>query len=200
MSYPKRQFQVDDPLPLQQLIARFPLATVIYAAQEFCLLPLYLDVATGRLLGHCARYNPLTNQNGNTVRVIFHGESEYISPNLLPSQKLPTWHYQAVAITGTFEAVTDAEAAWHNMVAQTDYFEATQPTPWLAYSMSAQDQAMLMKQIQVFAIHIDDMQGNFKLSQHKSNEHREALFQVLTSRQTKDFYVGTDYYRATTTS
>jgi transcriptional regulator len=177
--YPKRQFTVQEWPVLQTLIEQFPLATLVDESHQVCFLPLMVSEGELILSGHAAVYNPILKNQGRSVTAIFNGTDHYISPNLVPDQVLPTWHYQRVVIKGTLNIIQDPAEAWSWMKQQVKLVEQPQATPWDADSLSEEQQRKLMKQIQVFTISIDSYVGNFKLSQHKPQAHQNAIKAAL---------------------
>ncbi|WMN61826.1 FMN-binding negative transcriptional regulator (plasmid) [Pseudoalteromonas xiamenensis] len=187
--YPKRQFIETNPNELVKVMLAFPLATIVDHHQNVVFVPLQPDELGTQLSGHVAAYNPLVNADGQDIVIVFSGEDDYISPNLVPNQYLPTWHYKKVIVKGTLNTIKDPRLAWHELVKQVEHVEQTESSPWKANSLSLEEQAMLMKQIQVFTIDIDSIEGHFKLSQHKSTEHQLAIRDALLAK--KEQHAGT---------
>ncbi|WP_462172389.1 FMN-binding negative transcriptional regulator [Pseudoalteromonas xiamenensis] len=187
--YPKRQFIETNLSELINVILAFPLATIVDHHRNVVFIPLQPDELGTQLSGHVAAYNPLVNADGQEVVVVFSGEDDYISPNLVSNQYLPTWHYKKVIVRGKLSIIQDPTLAWLELVKQVEHVEQTESSPWKADSLNLQEQRMLMKQIQVFKIDIDSIEGNFKLSQHKSTEHQFAIRDALQAK--KEQQVGT---------
>lgn len=177
--YPKRQFMVDEWQVLKALIEQFPLATLVDESHQVCFLPLMVSEGELVLSGHAAVYNPILLNHGKSITAVFSGQDYYISPNLVSDQVVPTWNYQRVVIKGTLKVIEDPAQAWDWMKQQVKGVEQPQATPWDADSLSLEQQLKLMKQIQVFTISIDSYVGNFKLSQHKSQAHQDAIKAAL---------------------
>ncbi len=91
--YLPKHFAVDDPAILAQLIAEYPLATLVGSLEsqiEANHLPLMLSSDKSKLYGHIARINPLVkiaSSNNANVTAIFHGPNAYVTPAWYPSKQ-----------------------------------------------------------------------------------------------------------------
>src|SRR5579872_5244031 len=97
------------PEVLHDLIARYPMATIVVATGEGLVanhVPLLLDPARGphgTLIGHVARANPLwrLELDATSTLAIFHGAHAYVSPGWYATTRetgevVPTWNYEVV--------------------------------------------------------------------------------------------------------
>ncbi|CCQ09203.1 Transcriptional regulator [Pseudoalteromonas luteoviolacea B = ATCC 29581] len=178
-NYPNKHFIETDLASLYELIERFPLATLICHSHDAVFLPLQLSACKTKLFGHAAKNNPVLGHTTEPLNVIFHGESYYVSPNLVPQQTLPTWHYKTVHVKGTLSRFDTDASAWENLAKQVRYFEQSEETPWQADSLSTKQRTALLQHIDVFSIDIFSIKGHFKFSQNKSREHQNAIAHAI---------------------
>ena len=140
--YSPSHFQEDRPEIIRDLIARFPLATIVYQRDRELNaehIPLILDPSLSadiRLMGHVARGNGLWKiRPDEEVLVIFQGPSLYVSPNWYATKTdggkvVPTWNYVVVHATCRLRAIQDPDRLLQIVTAMTDQMEATQRQPW----------------------------------------------------------------------
>jgi transcriptional regulator len=83
---------------------------------------------------------------------------------------VPTWLYQAVHLTGTVRRLSDAELASHldALSAKFESWLAPKP-PWTASKMTAGRLDAMKKAIVGLVMSVDEVEGSFKLNQHKSD-------------------------------
>ena len=93
--------------------------------------------ATGTLIGHVARVNPVWRALEALCPsvVMFQGAQSYITPGWYPGKAahgkvVPTWNYAVVHIHGTARAMQDRDWLLHMLRRLTDAREAGQPAPW----------------------------------------------------------------------
>ncbi len=108
-----------DPEAIADLIATFPLATIVAQTDDGLIanpVPL-LRVSDELLVGHVAKANPMHEvmRDGQAVMAIFNGADSYISPNWYPSKaidhsQVPTWNYETVQMHGTIAFQHDEKA------------------------------------------------------------------------------------------
>ena len=102
----------------------------------------------------------------------------YVSPD-----QVPTWLYQSVHLTGPVRTLSDDELA-----AQIDALSAKFESwllpkpPWTAAKMTAARLEMLKKAIVGFAMTVEEVEGSFKLNQHKSDVDHAAVAQALAGQ------------------
>jgi transcriptional regulator len=153
------------------------------------LLPFYLAYAgdgTPRALFHVARGNPLAKlADGNSSWLLaVNGADAYVSPDWYVSvDQVPTWLYQSVHLTGTVEKLSDEELA-----AQIDQLSAkfegwlAPKKPWTSAKMTAVRLEAMKKAIVGFVMTIDEVEGSFKLNQHKSEVDYAAIANALAEQ------------------
>jgi transcriptional regulator len=149
-------------------------------------LPFYLayaDDGTPRAMFHVARNNSLAKlANGKTSWLMtVNGADAYISADWYASpDQVPTWFYQAVHLTGTVRMLSDSELAPH-LDALSGKFEswlAPKP-PWTTSKMTAGRLDTLKKAIVGLVMSVDEIEGSFKLNQHKSDVDHLAVATAL---------------------
>jgi transcriptional regulator len=149
-------------------------------------LPFYLDYAadgTPQALFHVARHNPLVKLADGTSPWLLAvaGTDAYVSPDWYVSpDQVPTWLYQAVHLTGPVRILSDDELA-----AQVDALSAKfenwllPKQPWTSAKMTAPRLEALKKAIVGLAMTVDEVEGSFKLNQHKSEADYAAVAHAL---------------------
>jgi transcriptional regulator len=152
-------------------------------------LPFYLSYAddgTPQALFHVARGNALAKLADGTASWLLAvtGADAYVSPDwYASSDQVPTWLYQAVHLTGTVQPLSDDELA-----VQLDTLSAkfenrlTPKPPWTSAKMTAGRLGALKKAIVGLVMTVDEVEGSFKLDQHKSDADRAAIASALTGR------------------
>jgi transcriptional regulator len=153
------------------------------------LLPFYLtyaDDGTPRALFHVARGNPLVKlaDGVSSWLLAVNGADAYVSADWYVSpDQVPTWLYQSVHLTGPVRTLSDDELA-----AQIDALSAKFESwllpkpPWTAAKMTAARLEMLKKAIVGFAMTVEDVEGSFKLNQHKSDVDHAAVAHALAGQ------------------
>ena len=173
---------VDEDLPrLQGVIQHSRLATLVTwgaLGLQASHVPLLLDPeqgANGTLYGHLAKANPQCAElaSGAEALLIFMGEDAYISPSFYPSKAehgkvVPTWNYIAVHAYGKAEVFTDAERLLAVVSALTDRHEGNRAQPWKVSDAPVDYIDGMLKAIVGFALPIERLIGQRKLSQNRS--------------------------------
>src|SRR6266516_4814318 len=152
-------------------------------------LPFYLTSAndgTPRALFHVARHNPLVKLADGTTSWLLAvtGADAYVSPDWYVSpDQVPTWLYQAVHLTGPVRKQSDGELALQvdTLSAKFESWLAPKP-PWTSSKMTAGRLDALRKAIVGLVMTVEDVEGSFKLSQHKSDADHVAIASALTQR------------------
>jgi transcriptional regulator len=149
-------------------------------------LPFYLisaDDGTTHAAFHVARNNPLARlADGKTSWLMtVNGADAYISADWYVSpDQVPTWFYQAVHLTGTVRMQSDSELAPHldALSAKFESWLAPKP-PWTVSKMTAGRLDTLKKAIVGLVMSVDEVEGSFKLNQHKSDVDHLAVATAL---------------------
>jgi transcriptional regulator len=152
-------------------------------------LPFYLtsaDDGTPHAAFHVARHNPLAKlADGKTSWLMtVNGADAYISADWYASpDQVPTWFYQAVHLTGTVRLQSDRELAPHldALSAKFESWLAPKP-PWTVSRVTAGRLDMLKNAIVGLVMSVDEVEGSFKLNQHKSDVDHLAVATALAQR------------------
>ena len=160
-------------------------AKPVASSLPFCLE--YSSDGTPSAAFHVARGNVLASLADGKSKWLFavNGADTYISPDWYASpDQVPTWLYQAVHLTGTVRPMSDAELG-DNVDALSAKFEswlAPKP-PWLSSKMTAGRLDAMKKAIVGLVMTVDDVEGSFKLNQHKSDADHAAIASALTAQR-----------------
>jgi transcriptional regulator len=153
------------------------------------LLPFYLDFAddgTARAAFHVARHNPLAGLADGTSSWLLavSGADAYVSADWYVSpDQVPTWLYQAVHLTGTVRKLSDDELAVQIDTLSAKFENGLAPKqPWTSSKMTAARLEALKKAIVGLVMTVEEIEGSFKLNQHKSDADHVAVASALTQR------------------
>jgi len=150
------------------------------------LLPFYLSYAddgTPRAAFHLARGNPLIQlADGKTSWLLaVSGADAYVSADwYISPDQVPTWLYQAVHLTGPVRRLSDDE-----LTVQIDTLSAkfenwlAPKKPWTSAKMTAGRLEAMKKAIVGLVMTVVDVEGSFKLNQHKSEADYVAIAGAL---------------------
>jgi transcriptional regulator len=153
-------------------------------------LPFYLSAAgdgTPLALFHVARGNPLVQlaDGGSPWLLAVNGADAYVSADwYVSADQVPTWLYQSVHLTGTVRKLGEDELA-----AQIDTLSAkfegrlAPKKPWTSAKMTSARLDMLKRAIVGFVMTVEEIEGSFKLNQHKSEVDYAAIANALASRR-----------------
>jgi len=149
-------------------------------------LPFYLDYAddgTPQALFHVARHNPLVKlADGTSSWLLAVTDADaYVSPDWYVSpDQVPTWLYQAVHLAGMVRPLSDDELAL-----QIDTLSAKfenrllSKQPWTSAKMTAGRLDAMKKAIVGLVMTVAEVEGSFKLNQHKSEADYAAVAGAL---------------------
>jgi transcriptional regulator len=153
-------------------------------------LPFYLtfaDDGTPQAAFHVARHNLLAKlADGTSSWVIaVNGADAYVSPDwYASSDQVPTWLYQAVHLTGTVRQISDDELRPHLDTLSSKFENRLAPKPpWTSSKMTAGRLDALKKAIVGLVMTVEEVEGSFKLSQHKSDADHVAIASALTGQR-----------------
>jgi transcriptional regulator len=112
------------------------------------------------------------------------GAYAYVSPDWYVSpDQVPTWLYQAVHLTGTVRPLSDAELGPHLDTLSAKFENRLAPKPpWLTSKMTAGRLDAMKKAIVGLVMSVDEVEGSFKLNQHKSDADHAAIASALMQR------------------
>ena len=170
-----------DPNAAQALIATHPLGAWVCTTADGLVanhLPFIFDAsrgASGTLLGHVSRANPVWRQlaPAQASVVMFQEAHSYITPNWYPSKAehgkvVPTWNYSVAHAHGVARAVTDAAWLLDLLTRLTAANEADQPVPWRVADAPADFINKLLAAVVGIEIVIDRIECKLKLSQDEA--------------------------------
>ena len=156
-------------------------------------LPFYLsftDDGTPQAAFHVARHNPLVKLADGTTSwlIAVSGADTYVSPDWYVSpDQVPTWLYQVVHLTGKVRTLSDDELAVQIDTLSAKFEGRLLPKkPWLSSKMTAGRLEALKKAIVGLVMTVDEIEGSFKLNQHKSDADYTALTEALTAQPEAD--------------
>ncbi len=146
----------------------------------------YADDGTPHAAFHVARNNPLAKLADGKSQWLMAvtGADAYVSPDWYVSpDQVPTWLYQAVHLTGTVRLLSDSELGPHldALSARFESWLAPKP-PWLVSKVTAGRLDALKKAIVGLVMAVDEVEGSFKLNQHKSDVDQVAIASALLQR------------------
>ena len=152
-------------------------------------LPFYLTYAndgTSHAAFHVARHNALAKLANGTSSWLMavNGADAYVSPDWYASpDQVPTWLYQSVHLTGTVRQLSDSELGAHldALSAKFESWLAPKP-PWTSSKMTAGRLDAMKKAIVGLVMTVEEIEGSFKLNQHKSDADYAAIASALTQR------------------
>src|SRR5450755_4482775 len=149
-------------------------------------LPFYLsygDDGTPHALFHVARENALASlvDGKSSWLIAVNGADAYVSPDWYASpDQVPTWLYQAVHLSGAVRMQTDNELGPHldALSAKFEGWLGPKP-PWTSSKMTAGRLDAMKKAIVGLVMSVDEVEGSFKLNQHKSDVDHAAIATAL---------------------
>jgi transcriptional regulator len=135
---------------------------------------------------HVARGNPLAGLADGTCSWLLavNGADAYVSADWYASpDQVPTWLYQAVHLTGPVRKLSDGELGPHLdlLSAKFENWLAPKP-PWTSSKMTAARLEALKKAIVGMVMTVVEIEGSFKLNQHKSDVDYAAIASTLLQR------------------
>jgi len=152
-------------------------------------LPFYLDYAddgTPQALFHVARHNPLVKlADGTSSWLLAVTDADaYVSPDWYVSpDQVPTWLYQAVHLTGVVRPLSDDELALQIDTLSAKFENRLLPKqPWTSAKMTAGRLDAMKKAIVGLVMTVAEVEGSFKLNQHKSETDYAAIAGALGSQ------------------
>ena len=152
-------------------------------------LPFYLDYAddgTPQALFHVARHNPLVKlADGTSSWLLAVTDADaYVSPDwYVSSDQVPTWLCQAVHLTGVVRPLSDDELALQIDTLSAKFENRLLPKqPWTSAKMTAGRLDAMKKAIVGLVMTVAEVEGSFKLNQHKSETDYAAVAGALGSQ------------------
>lgn len=187
-------FRQNQQAQLHALMRSAPLAVLLNhsaAGLQASHLPLLLVAEEGQhgtLYGHFARANPHWRSfaEHGTALAVFSGADGYISPSWYPSKAehgkaVPTWNYQSVHAHGQLELFDDSERLHDLLTRQTAEHENPRAQPWTLDEAPADYIASMLRGVVGFALPIQRLEGQWKLSQNRNANDRAGVQQGLAA-------------------
>ncbi len=151
-------------------------------------LPFYLTYTadgTPQAAFHVARHNPLLKLAGSDASWLLavNGPDAYVSPDWYVSpDQVPTWLYQSVHLSGQVRLLTDDELSVQ-IDTLSDKFESwlLPKKPWTSGKMTAGRLETMKKAIVGLVMNVEEVEGSFKLNQHKSDADYAAIANALSA-------------------
>jgi transcriptional regulator len=152
-------------------------------------LPFYLEYSsdgTPNAAFHVARGNALARLADGTSNWLMAvtGADAYVSPDWYASpDQVPTWLYQAVHLTGPVRVMADGELGAHldALSAKFEDWLAPKP-PWKSAKMTAGRLDAMKLAIVGLVMSVDQIEGSFKLNQHKSDVDHAGVTAALAQQ------------------
>ncbi|MFB9266501.1 FMN-binding negative transcriptional regulator [Bradyrhizobium erythrophlei] len=151
-------------------------------------LPFYLAYAadgTPQAMFHVARHNPLAKLAGGASWLLaVTGADAYVSADWCVSpEQVPTWLYQAVHLTGPVRTMSADELAVQIDTLSGKFENRLLPKkPWTSGKMTAPRLGAMKKAIVGLEMTVEEVEGSFKLNQHKSETDYAAVAGALARR------------------
>ncbi len=140
-------------------------------------IPFILNAAGDVADFHLVRSNPIARLGGTVpARLAVQGPHSYISPDWYGAgDQVPTWNYVAVHLVGEIALRPQAELRDLLDRQSAVYEDRLAPkTPWTTAKMTPDVLDRMMRQIVPCRMHINDVQGTWKLNQNKTELVRES--------------------------
>jgi transcriptional regulator len=160
----------------------------VASALPFCLE--YLSDGTPVAAFHVARGNTLAALAGGKSNwlIAVNGADAYVSPHWYASpDQVPTWLYEAVHLSGPVRTMSGHELGEHldALSAKFESWLAPKP-PWTTGELTAGRREAMMKAIVGLRMTVEDVEGSFKLNQHKSDVDHAAISSALSGQGDAD--------------
>ncbi len=184
---------------LHALIEAHPLGTWVAlgdGALQANHIPFEIDASRGEfgtLVGHVARANPIWKElkSGVPSLIIFQGPQAYVSPSWYPSKHehgkaVPTWNYAVVHASGRPSFIEDSAWLRSHVNQLTNRHEAAQVLPWAVSDAPEDYLERMLAAIVGVEILIDNLAGNWKMNQNRSEADRIGVVAGLMSKGNSD--------------
>jgi transcriptional regulator len=149
-------------------------------------LPFYLSKAADgsvQALFHVARQNPLAAlaDGKHAWLLAVSGPDAYVSADWYVSpDQVPTWLYQSVHLTGSVRTLSDDELAVQIDALSAKFENWLLPKkPWTSAKMTAARLETMKKAIVGLVMTVEEIEGSFKLNQHKSEADYASVANAL---------------------
>lgn len=150
-------------------------------------IPVLVDRSAGQfgaIHGHIARNNEQIKafDGKQEAVIVFRGPHGYISPTCYQTNPaVPTWNFAVVHATGKLQPVTDP-AALHAFLARLiQKFETYEGTGYDFSKIPASYLNPMLANIVGFDMHVELLEGKFKLGQERPEADRQGILKYLQS-------------------
>lgn len=133
---------------------------------------------------HLARSNPIARlPHLGAVVLAVNGPDAYISPDWYGlEEQVPTWNYLSVHLRGWLEALPMTALRPHLDALSEEFERRLLPKkPWTTDKMEPEGLERMMRAILPFRLHIEEVQGTWKLGQNKQPEHQLGAAEGVTA-------------------
>jgi transcriptional regulator len=152
-------------------------AKPVASALPFCLE--YLNDGTPAVAFHVARGNALAAlaDGKSNWLIAVNGADTYVSPHWYASpDQVPTWLYQAVHLSGPVRTMSGRHLSEHLNALSAKFEGWLAPKAlWSTGEMTAGRREAMMKAIVGLVMTVENIDGSFKLNQHKSDVDHAAI-------------------------
>lgn len=148
-------------------------------------IPFLLDTSGTTADLHLVRSNPIARLGATPAVISVTGPDGYVSPDWYGvADQVPTWNYVAVHLRGQLEPLPH-DTMRDMLDRQSAHFEdqlAPKP-PWKTDKMTPEVLERMMRQILPFRLHIEEVNGTWKLNQNKDDAVRMRAAEQIASGQ-----------------
>jgi transcriptional regulator len=179
--YVPKQFQQTDPKHLLEVMMRYNFA-ILFSMVEGAPFATHLPVLASELDGqwiidaHVARANPHWRalSDGAPALIVFEGPHTYVSPTQYrSSQRVPTWNYLTVHASGPVSVLDDVASKEAILASLIGHHDPDFMVQWQRFEQGMHDS--LMAAIVGLRMHVQTLEGKFKLNQHRLADDRDGL-------------------------
>ena len=136
--------------------------------------------------GHIAKANPQWRETDESqpALAIAIGANGYVSPNWYPTKQtdprvVPTWNHVHIQAHGRIEFLPDHDDCLGVVTALTNIHEGTMPSPWSVDDAPSDFIDTKLAGIVAFRLHVEQLEGMFKMSQNQCTENRAGVIGAL---------------------
>jgi transcriptional regulator len=185
--YVPKAHRVQDLKLLHEFMDEYAFVDLITSAPTLRIthIPVILDRTLGtygRIMGHVSRQNPQSQvfDGRQTATVVFRGPHGYISPAWYSKKEaVPTWNFAVVHATGRPSAITDKTALHQLLSRLIQKFESNEASGYDFSKLPESYVAPMLGGIVGFEMHIESLEGKFKLGQERSDADKQGLLEHL---------------------
>ena len=193
--YAQKAFRENRPEILKNFIRQTGFGTLVSSGldgPQATHLPLFLAETNGSITlnGHVARNNPHWRLMAAEAKglAIFLGPESYVTPQWYPTKLehgrvVPTWNYISVHARGAVRAIEDSAWILQNLTDLTDQHEGKFPHQWKVTDAPREFIEKLVSAVVGIELHVEHLEGTWKLSQNRSEPDQHGVWRGLSSLQ-----------------